>query len=121
MCFYCNSGGCVILHITRQRDWEAAQVAGGYRGDTLDTEGFIHCSAPNQVCATAELFFAGHTDLVLLCIDPSQLQSDVRYEVASNGQTYPHIYGFLNLDAVTKVVAFPPGADGHFELPLDLR
>jgi hypothetical protein len=34
---------------------------------------------------------------------------------------FPHIYGPLNLDAVTEVMDFPCGPDGRFVLPAALR
>ncbi len=105
-----------ILHITTRAGWEAAQQAGSYRGDTLDTEGFIHCSIPQQVVRTANAFFHGQNDLVLLLINPQKLRSELRYE-PSDGDLFPHIYGPLNLDAVVRVVMFPPRNDGQFELP----
>ena len=44
-----------IFHITSEEAWNA--VDDSYRGDTLDTEGFIHCSKPDQVLRSAEKFF----------------------------------------------------------------
>ena len=107
----------MILHITSREKWDAAQRAGVYRGDTLDTEGFIHCSEIGQVVASANRFYPDQHGLVLLCIEPSLLHSELRYELASNGEQFPHIYGPLNPDAVTKVVALEPDADGRFSLP----
>ena len=109
-----------IFHITSHAQWEAAQAAGAYRGDTLDSEGFIHCSTAPQIVATAARFFRGQRDLVLLRIDTDKLRSDLRYEPASNGELFPHIYGPLNVDAVSHVYDFPPRADGSFALPLSL-
>jgi len=43
-------------------------------------------------------------DLLLLHIDESKLTSPVKFELApSINEEFPHIYGRLNLDAVTKV------------------
>jgi uncharacterized protein (DUF952 family) len=109
-----------ILHITTRNQWTAARRAGAYRGDTLDSEGFIHCSTRYQVVAVADARFAGRTGLVLLDIDPDAVRAEIRYEAAANGELYPHIYGPLNPDAVRAVLPLKPGRDGHFRLPRQL-
>jgi uncharacterized protein (DUF952 family) len=106
-----------IFHITGRQQWEDARVRGAYRGDTLDTEGFIHSSEAHQVLGVANVIFRGRTDLVLLCVDTARVRAPVRYDAAPNGQRYPHIYGPLNVDAVVRVLAFPPNPDGTFTLP----
>ncbi len=109
----------MILHITTRADWEGAQALGDYRLDTLTTEGFIHCSTPEQVLGPANEFYKGQADLVLLVIDPARLLADLVYEDSyDSGTAFPHIYGPLNLDAVTRVIPFPPLSDGTFVLPL---
>lgn len=111
----------MILHITTAAEWEAAQALGDYRLDTLDTEGFIHCSTREQVLGPANAMYRGRADLVLLVIDPSRLAANLVYEDShETGVLFPHLYGPLNLDAVTQVVPFPPRTDGTFELPPDL-
>ncbi len=108
----------MILHITTRADWEGAQALGDYRLNTLETEGFIHCSTLEQVLGPANEFYRGRSDLVLLVIDPARLAAELVYEDCyETGTAFPHIYGPLNLDAVTKVVPFPPRPDGTFVLP----
>ena len=108
----------MILHIARREEWEAAQATGDYRADTLTTEGFIHCSTPAQVLGPANALFHGQSDLMLLVIEPARLAARLVYEDShGNGEQFPHLYGPLNLDAVTRVVPFPPGPDGRFALP----
>jgi uncharacterized protein (DUF952 family) len=107
-----------IYHITTQNAWQAALAAGQYTADSLAAEGFIHCSTAEQVPSTAERYFAGQTGLVLLRIDAQQLAAELRYENMEGGQPlFPHIYGPLNLEAVSAAPAFLPGADGRFSLP----
>jgi len=108
-----------ILHITRRGDWERAKSLRLYRGDTLDSEGFIHCSMENQVLTVANTSFRGQKDLVLLCIDLEKVGSEVRFEGPSPGELFPHIYGPLNLDAIFNVLDLEPGKDGKFQLPGD--
>lgn len=108
----------VILHIAPSTAWQRAQVLGVYRGDTLETEGFIHCSLPAQVMPVANARFKARAGLVLLCIDETKVAAEVRYEDCyETGQSFPHIYGPLNLDAIVNVVDFSPNADGTFALP----
>lgn len=109
----------MILHIARREEWEQAQTEGTYRTPSLETQGFIHFSQPEQVVQTANTFYAGCAGLVLLCVDPARLRSGLRYEAGneSTGEVFPHLYGPLNVDAVVKVIEFSPGADGTFTLP----
>jgi uncharacterized protein (DUF952 family) len=69
-----------VLHITTDAGWRAAVAAGSYRPASHDREGFIHCSTYDQAAATATKYFAGHTDLVLLCIDEARVAAPIRYE-----------------------------------------
>lgn len=108
----------MILHIARQSDWQRAQDEGSYRIDSLATEGFIHCSTPEQVLGPANAFYRGQDDLIILVIEPARLEAALVYEdVIDSGQDFPHIYGSLNLDAVVSIVTFPPDCDGRFSLP----
>jgi uncharacterized protein (DUF952 family) len=119
----------MILHITTRRDWESAVLAGKLVTSSLQSEGFIHCSTAKQAAETANIFFKAQKGLVLLCIDEEKLTSELRYEAPTAGGAYdltvgkmfPHIYGPINLEAVQKIVDFPPSEDGSFTLPRDLE
>ncbi len=94
----------MILHITTPADWERAQRDGSYTADSLQTEGFIHCSEPQQVAWVVNRHFKGRTGLILLHIDRSRLDADVRYENLEGGeQLFPHVYGAIPVSAVVKV------------------
>jgi uncharacterized protein (DUF952 family) len=108
-----------ILHITPRDTWEQAIEQGSYRGDTLDTEGFIHCSMVTQVLDVASQLFHGRSDLVLLLIQASRVASPIKFE-GTTAELYPHIYGPLNSDAVVAVYDFLPDEDGNFTLPEEL-
>ncbi len=108
-----------ILHITRRAEWAAAKELGTYRGNTLDAEGFIHCSTIKQVVGSANRFFQGQPDLVILVIDESLVQPEIKYEGSGNN-LFPHIYGALNVEAVVRSIDFEAGADGVFGLPPEL-
>ena len=113
----------MIYHIALASDWQKAQHAGTYtvstRGKSLEDVGFIHASYADQVHGTASAYYADTGDLVLLVIDPERLRSPLKPEAVGT-QTFPHIYGPLNLDAVARVVDFPPRPDGTFALPTSI-
>jgi uncharacterized protein (DUF952 family) len=106
----------ILLHICSAQAWSEARRRGEYRADSLDTEGFIHCSTLEQVAKTANRFYAGQTDLVLLVIAAERVLAAIRYE-AADADLFPHVYGPINLDAVLEVQSFSPAADGTFEPP----
>ena len=109
-----------IYHIATRADWEQAAAAGEYItssvGTTLAEEGFIHASQASQVARTANKFYRDVPgDLLLLVIDPGLVGPEVRYEQVHGAELpFPHIYGPLNVDAVTEARPFAPGPDGVF-------
>jgi len=110
----------MIFHITNHDAWQQALTTGIYTADSLETEGFIHCSTVEQVIQTANRFYAGQIGLVLLVIDNDKLEAELIYEESEPGQFFPHLYGSLNLGAVIQVLDFPPDPDGSFNLPNQL-
>jgi uncharacterized protein (DUF952 family) len=103
-----------IVHICSPEDWQTAKVVGQYRAESLESEGFIHFSRPDQAVDTANRYYTGRRDLLLLWVDPKALNAELRWEV-SHGDQYPHLYGPLNLDAVTQATPFLPNDDGVFQ------
>lgn len=106
----------VILHVAKYEQWEKAKLEGVYSNNSLDSQGFIHCSTSKQIVKVANDLFHGQKGLVLLYIASGKVQSEIRYENAGNGERFPHIYGPLNIDAVIKVAEFEPAKDGKFRL-----
>ena len=103
----------LIVHICRWDEWVVAKGVGLYSVESLEREGFIHCSRPEQVLKVATLFYHKMEDLVLLWIDPVLLNAELRWEL-SDGEMFPHLYGPLNLEAVISAIDFPPDQDGVF-------
>jgi uncharacterized protein (DUF952 family) len=113
--------------LTSRKEWLSAQQAGEYRAPSLESEGFIHCSTEQQIVSVANSFYAGQHGLVLLEIDPSRLQPELRWEPPAHpnpqadlppkDELFPHIYGPLNIDAVVRVIEFEPTPNGNFSLP----
>jgi uncharacterized protein (DUF952 family) len=100
-----------------------AVARGTYAPSSLRDEGFIHCSTIAQVIDTANRFYRGKDDLVLIHIDESRLKAELKYETPammhgeSASELFPHLYGELNVDAVVRIVELRCEADGSFQLP----
>jgi len=93
----------MIYHVVASSRWKAALIQGFYEADSLATEGFIHASKENQVKGVLERYYQNETDLLLLHIDETKLTAELKYELApSINEAFPHIFGKLNTDAVTK-------------------
>ena len=114
----------MIYHITSRTAWKNAQQRGDYRAESLETEGFIHCSTKSQVLPVVEKYYQGQSGLILLMIDPSLLSSDLKWEPPSDGtpppgvpegELFPHIYGAINLDAIVKVFDLEADLDGKYK------
>lgn len=94
----------IIYHITTRPAWEAAAEKGAYEAFSLKDEGFIHCCLQDQVESVLQRYFQGQQDLLKLEIETDRLTSRFYYEWSpSVGETFPHIYGPINLEAVQSV------------------
>jgi uncharacterized protein (DUF952 family)/catechol 2,3-dioxygenase-like lactoylglutathione lyase family enzyme len=106
-----------LYHIATKEAWDDAVLTGRYRPESLHVEGFIHCSTARQVIRVADFLYQGRRDLVLLEINPDRVGPEIRYETAETGESFPHVYGAINLDAVVQILPFEPRPDGGFDLP----
>ncbi|MEM1327922.1 MAG: DUF952 domain-containing protein [Bacteroidota bacterium] len=116
----------MILHITTPELWEAAKLKNSYTAPSLNIEGFIHCSTAEQITHTANRFYKSREGLILLVIEEDLLESECKWEAASDtsphyNNVFPHIYGPINISAVTQVIDFPVGSDGQFVTPAQLN
>ena len=100
-----------LFHIATLSDWQAARETGRYttstRGRSLAEEGFIHASRGDQWQGVRDRFYADVEEpLVLLTIDPALLTAPVVDEaVPDSDESFPHIYGALDVAAVVTVIA----------------
>jgi uncharacterized protein (DUF952 family) len=108
----------LLVHLCGTQEWSEARRYGEIRPDSAAGADFIHLSAPEQVHLPANRLYRGRADLVLLHIDPTLLDSPVRWEpgVTTDPESmlFPHLYGPLPVRAVIRVTAYPPAPDGSF-------
>ena len=94
----------VIYKILLPREWADFEAAGRFDGSSFDrSSGYIHFSSREQVGGTARRFFADEAELVVVAVDPEAMGESLRWEVASDGGTFPHVYAPLPLSAVREV------------------
>src|SRR5688500_8707132 len=94
---------------------EAALAAGSLERDDLKNEGFIHAAPAEQLTRVAKKLYRQVKNLRCAVVERAKVRSEVKYESATGG-LYPHIYGPLNMDAVVRVIALTPDAEGRYEI-----
>ena len=95
----------LIYHITTKALWENAKEVGFYEAASLQNEGFIHCSQESQVAGVLERYYSGQHHLVKLVIETDLLESRFVFEWSpSTADTFPHVYGPINISAVKDVI-----------------
>jgi uncharacterized protein (DUF952 family) len=88
-----HGNGRSIYKILLPSEWAQFQQAGQFDGSPLDRRsGFVHCSARAQLAPTARRFFLDEPTLIVVVLAVGAL-TDVRWEAAPGGETFPHVYG----------------------------
>lgn len=97
-------------------------AAGSFLGTQHDTrDGFIHFSTAEQVAETAARHYAGVSDLLLLAVSTDRLGDLLRWEPSRGGALFPHLYGPMPLDAVTRIAPLATDAAGRHVFPPGLE
>lgn len=106
----------MIVHLMRKDPWAQVRRGTCYGASHVEGwRGFVHCSPVEYLWRVAPNFLEVSEDLVLLCIEEGRLESEVRWEDDDGvGRCYPHVYGCINLDAVTAVLPFLRDGQGHW-------
>jgi uncharacterized protein (DUF952 family) len=108
----------IIYKICPAGLWREAERSGVFRGSEIDLrDGFIHFSTAAQAAETAAKHFAGQHHLVLVHVDAAKLGDKLKWEPSRGGALFPHLYGELDLAAVSRVEPLPLGPDGTHKLP----
>jgi uncharacterized protein (DUF952 family) len=108
----------IIYKITPASAWREAERQGVYRGSADDLrDGYIHFSTAAQVAETARKHYFGQTALFLVAVDADALGDALRWEPSRNDELFPHLYGELDLGAVTDVFDMRARSDGTHDIP----
>ena len=108
----------IIYKICPVALWREAVRDGLFRGSEADLrDGFIHFSSAAQVEETAAKHFAGQSGLVLLRLDSEKLGDTLKWEASRGGALFPHLYGSLDVGAVSRIDPLPLKPDGRHSFP----
>lgn len=100
----------VIYHIISPQDWEAVRTSEFFSVPSLSEEGFIHCCFEDQIDAVIARYYSDREELVILEIDAGSLSSKLVCEPSTGGETYPHVYGPIDVGAVRNAETRRPKA-----------
>jgi uncharacterized protein (DUF952 family) len=107
-----------IYKICQKTSWQAAEQTGVYRGSDADVrDGFIHFSTAAQLAGTAEKYFAGQSDLLIVAVAADALGSALKWEQSRGGELFPHLYAMLPVEAVRWTQPLADEVDGRRVLP----
>ncbi len=104
-----------IYHLTSPEAWEKALDKGTYQADSLESEGFIHCSTKAQVIPSADKHFSHAQELIVLAIVDKRVKSHLRWEPSREGELFPHIYHPISLDMVETTYMLSRNNAGKWE------
>ena len=107
-----------IYKISPASAWREAERQGVYKGSADDLrDGFIHFSTAAQVAETARKHYFGQTGLFLIAVDAEALGDALRWERSRNEELFPHLYGELDIGAVTAILDMRAQSDGYHDIP----
>lgn len=91
-----------IYHVVLPDVWDNFHGA-LYEAESLDAEGFIHCSFDEQLDGVLQRYYSNVAKVKILEIDATKLDSKLVVEPSTGGEVYPHVYGPINREAIVGV------------------
>ena len=109
-----QSGARVTFHAVPEPVWTAHMGVREYRPERFAEEGFIHCTDGEElVVEVANRYYRDDPrPYLVLDVDLARVQARAIYE--DEARQYPHIYGPIAREAVTRVRRVERAADGTF-------
>ena len=107
----------IIYKILRQSEWAQLQSTGRFDGSIHDKrDGFIHLSTAAQLQGTLDKHYTQNEAVILAAVRFEDIANSVKYEVSRGGAEFPHLYGVLDLDNVSRHWRLLPDAEGRYAL-----
>ncbi|HBZ82303.1 MULTISPECIES: DUF952 domain-containing protein [Brevibacillus] len=112
----------IIYCMVPKAYWEQWEEKEHYLPRDYEQEGFIHATKGDELLGKVadRVYGAFEGELFVLVVDESKSASPIKYEQASDGLLYPHIYGPLNHDAIADIRRMEK-VDGHWRIGGSIR
>ncbi len=105
-----------LYHIVTPAEWERALQLKKYRPAKAKADGFIHASWEEQILKSAGRHFTDFDSLIVLVIPVSRVRKILKEEKSESGESFPHLYGWFELDDVTDVKLLSRTGRGELEM-----
>ena len=92
----------LIYHIVTPEVWEKFKDETEYEAESLQSEGFIHCSYRSQLEGVLERYYKNRSKVLILHVNPHLLTANLIADPSTGGEVYPHIYGKINKPAIVE-------------------
>jgi uncharacterized protein (DUF952 family) len=108
-------------HIASQEERQRYASASSITPASLESEGFIHCSFPDQLTFVLGSFFRGRSDLVLLEFATNELELLEVDAVPEASEYFPHVYEPIPWSRVKREFPLSVPDAGAVTLPTEIE
>lgn len=108
-----------IFKIFTPEQWRELEVNKTTTGSPLDqTDGFIHFSTQDQLAGTLQAHFKGMGALIIAEVPLMELRDrTVKWEAARQDVLFPHLFGPLKVNDISRRWTLHPDDQGGYALP----
>lgn len=92
-----------------------------YCPESLETEGFVHLCLNEQIAWVANAFLNDAGVLWALELDSEFLESEVKFEEAGSDGQFPHLYGPIPHQAISRQMPLQRDAALRWSLPPQVK
>ena len=91
----------ILYKVLRPFEWDEFQKNKIFKGSAHDLrDGFIHLSLETQLEFVINNFFQDENQIYILSFDKLD---NIKWEEASNGEKFPHLYDTLKIEEILEV------------------
>ncbi|MCM8535321.1 MAG: DUF952 domain-containing protein [Lentisphaeraceae bacterium] len=110
-----SSSDKFIYLLSSNKEYDEAKELGFLFRESLKLEGFIHASSKDQLNRVANKYYKETVKPLVIIVEQNAVSPEVKWETAA-GSLYPHIYGPLNMNAVSEVIPISLNSDGIYDI-----